>query len=182
MPNSLGAQVEGTTADNLADVGKPIKVGGRYNSSDQTYADGDRADLQTDVSGRLKTADVNTADGLFASAARTASANSADQTNRYARGVRLLLNISASSGTNEVLDVKVQTKDSVSGLYFDIPGAAFAQKTGTGASTLTIYPGIAETANETVSDVLPLNWRVVTTIGGTDTPTFTFSLGASLIR
>lgn len=117
---------------------------------------------------------------VFASAARTSTTNSTDQVNRFARGVRLHLNISAASGTTPTLDLKVQTKDAVSGTYIDLPGAAFAQKTTTGSDDLTIYPGVAETANETVSDVLSRTWRVVATIGGT-TPSFTFSVGAAYI-
>lgn len=41
--------------DNAVDVGHPMKVGGRYNVADQVYDDGDRADLQQDQGGRLKT-------------------------------------------------------------------------------------------------------------------------------
>lgn len=44
--------VTGNVADNAVDSGNPVKVGGRYNLSAQTYADGDRADLQMDVNGR----------------------------------------------------------------------------------------------------------------------------------
>ena len=53
-------------------------------------------------------------------------------------------------------------------------------QTITGTANLMLYPGVAETANVSVSDVLPKMWRVVATIGGT-TPSFTFSLGASVI-
>lgn len=114
-------------------------------------------------------------------AARTSTTNSADLTNLFARGVRLHLDIDAASGTTPTLDIKVQAKDSLSGNYFDIPGAAFTQKTAAGTDDLTVYPGVAETANETVSDVIPRTWRVVATIGGT-TPSFTFSVGASYVR
>ena len=117
---------------------------------------------------------------VFASAARTATANSGDLENRTARGVRLWLNITAASGTTPTLDIKLQWKDPLSGLYFDIPGANFPQKTGTGTDDLTVYPGIAETATEAISDVIPRGWRAVATIGGT-TPSFTFSLAGSYI-
>lgn len=117
---------------------------------------------------------------VLASAVRTSTANSDDQVNRFARGVRLYLDVTAASGTTPTLDVKVQTKDPVSSTYIDLPGAAFSQKTTTGSDDLTIYPGVAETANETVSDALSRTWRVVATIGGT-TPSFTFSVGAAYI-
>lgn len=117
----------------------------------------------------------------LASAERTATTNGGDLTNVFARGVRLHLNISAASGTNPTLDVKVQTKDSVSAAYVDLTGAAFAQKTTTGSDDLVIYPGIGETANRAVSDALSRTWRVVATIGGTN-PSFTFSVGAAYIQ
>ncbi len=44
--STRGSQVQGTSSDNLADVGKPVKVGGRYNATVPTYATGDRADSQ----------------------------------------------------------------------------------------------------------------------------------------
>lgn len=47
--------IQGTAADNAVAVGNPVLVGGFYNSSPPTYANGDVADLQVDVQGRLKT-------------------------------------------------------------------------------------------------------------------------------
>lgn len=44
----------GGVADNAADSGNPVKVGGKYNASTQTYADGDRCDDQHDVNGNKK--------------------------------------------------------------------------------------------------------------------------------
>lgn len=115
---------------------------------------------------------------MLASALRSASANSAEFTNDGHRGVRLFLDITAEDGT-VTLDVKLQVKDHVSGKWIDLPGAAFAQKSGTGHSVLTVYPGIAETANESVSDVLGKSFRAVATLGGTTS--MTFSLAAELI-
>lgn len=118
---------------------------------------------------------------VFGSAARTATANSDDIDNYAARGARCVLDITAASGTTPTLDVKLQSKDPISGKYVDLPGAAFAQKTATGTDDLTVYPGVAETANETVSDVLAGVWRAVATIGGT-TPSFTFTLGCGYVQ
>lgn len=47
-------QVQGTAADNAAAVGNPVRVGHKYNSSTQTYADGDAADFQADANGNSK--------------------------------------------------------------------------------------------------------------------------------
>jgi hypothetical protein len=46
-------QPNGNVADNAADSGNPVKVGGKYNLAAPTYGDGDRADLQVDVNGKL---------------------------------------------------------------------------------------------------------------------------------
>jgi len=116
-----------------------------------------------------------------AAAARTVTENSDDIKNLGFRGVTLYLDITAASGTTPTLDIKLQTKDPVSDGYVDMPGAAFAQKTGAGSDTLTVYPGVGETANRSVSDVLPEDWRIVSTIGGT-TPSFTYSIGAVYLR
>lgn len=118
---------------------------------------------------------------VFASAARTATASSADQFASVHRGVIFTLNISAASGTTPTLDVKIQMKDNVSGVYIDIPGAAFAQKTTTGTDSLVLYPGVTVTANRSVSTVLPSCFKAVATITGTS-PSFTFTLAADLIN
>ena len=123
---------------------------------------------------------LNKSVNVFASSARTATENSSDQTNDCARGVRLFLDITAASGSSPTLDVKVQTKDPVSGNYVALTGAAFAQQTGTATLDLAVYPGIGETANRAVSDVLSSVWRVVATYGGSS-PSFTFSVGAEYI-
>lgn len=118
---------------------------------------------------------------VFASAARTATANSnAETTPDGYKGVVLVLDITAASGTSPTLDVKIQRYDHAGAKWVDLVGGAFAQKTTTGTSDLTIYPGIAETANVSVSDVLSETWRAVATIAGT-TPSFTFTLGACYI-
>lgn len=116
---------------------------------------------------------------VLGSAARTASGNSGDMDHNKV-GIMLFLSITAASGTTPTLDVKLQAKDPTSGTYIDVPGAAFAQKTAAGTDSLVIYPGVAATANRSVSTVLPNLWRLVWTIGGT-TPSFTFSVGASVM-
>ena len=47
-------QVEGTVASGAADTGNPVKVGGRYNSTNPTVVDGQRTDLQTNARGALQ--------------------------------------------------------------------------------------------------------------------------------
>lgn len=81
----------------------------------------------------------------------------------HAKGVRLWLDV--TSHTAGTVDCKVQTKDHVSGKYIDMPSASFGQKTAAAHDDLVIFPGIAETANRSVSDVLTEDWRIVITLG-----------------
>lgn len=122
---------------------------------------------------------------VFTSAARGSGANNSSlmqmPADKAYRGVWLVLDVTAVSGTTPTLDVKLQRYDNVSNNYVDIPGAAFAQKSAANTSELVVYPGIAETANVSVSDVLTNKWRAVGTVGGSATPTVTFTLAGSYI-
>jgi len=68
------AAVTGTVADQDADSGNPVKVGGKYNATKPTYTDGDRADLQLGARGSL-IVEINTAGGT---SGITSSADNAD--------------------------------------------------------------------------------------------------------
>jgi len=116
---------------------------------------------------------------VHASAAKIATFN-IDQKQLHYKGAIFVLDITASSGSSEVMDIKLQYKDTLSGKFIDIPLAIFTQKTGIVSDVLTIYPGIAVVANESVNGVLPSEYRVVVTIGGT-TPSFTFTLSADYL-
>lgn len=117
---------------------------------------------------------------LLASAARTASGNTGKIENPAHKGVRFCLTIASRSGTSPTLDIKVQAVDKLGNAY-DMTGCSFAQKNAAGSDMLVIVPGIAASANKAVSDALPRIYQVVWTIGGTATPTFTFSLTAEYI-
>lgn len=100
---------------------------------------------------------------LFASASRVAATyNSEDQVTAFAKGVIVFLNITAITAGNVAL--KVQGRDIESGDYIDIPSASLANQSAAGLDMLTVYPGIAETANVSVSDRMPKYWRVVITV------------------
>ena len=119
---------------------------------------------------------------IFPSAARIATVSSADFGNDAWRGGVFTIDVTAASGTTPTLDVKLQSKDPASEKYSDVPDAAFAQiTTAAGLAVLVVYPGVTETANVSVSDIVPVVFKFVATITGT-TPSFTFSLGASLIK
>ena len=118
---------------------------------------------------------------IVSSAALGATAASTPVASHGARGIIIYMEITAVSGTSPTLDSKVQAYDALGDVWHDITGAAFAQKSGTGSDYLTIYPGIGETTNEAVSDVVPALIRVHNTIGGSSTPTVTFTLGGVFV-
>lgn len=119
---------------------------------------------------------------LFASAVRTIAGSpytgDAIET-KGRRGITVFLDVTANVGVF-TLDVKLQELDQATSTWIDIPGAAFAQKSGTGHDSLHIYPGIAETANRSVSDILPAQIRAHATLGGAGTSA-TFSVNAELL-
>ena len=134
--------------------------------------------------GNLGVADTANYNGvIFASAERNQTDDptgdgagiyvSADMHNVSARGLDLF--VDTTSSTAGTLTVKVQRKDPASGTYFDIAGATTVSINDPADVNLTIYPGIAETANISVSDTLGHIWRVHATVA---TAAVTFSVGA----
>lgn len=113
--------------------------------------------------------------------AKVATGNGATITNVGNKGVQILVNMGAVSGTTPTAVFKVQGSTDAGTNWYDIPGATTASITATGQYGITIYPGIAVTAGvattgttATASMVIPRTWRVVWTIGGT-TPSFTIT-------
>ena len=134
--------------------------------------------------GNLGAADTANYNGvIFASAERNETDNptgdgagvyvSADMHNINARGLDLFVD-TTSSGSGSLV-VKLQRKDPASGTYFDIAGATTGTINDPADVNLTVYPGIAETANVSVSDALGHIWRVHATV---TTAAVTFSVGA----
>ena len=120
---------------------------------------------------------VDTA-ALLTYTAAAAGTNGTDQTNYNARGVKLVIDITALTGVSPTLTVTVQGKDAASGKYYTILASTALAAVAT--TTLEIYPGIATAANATQGVTLPRVWRVITTITGT-TPAVTATVGASVI-
>ena len=97
---------------------------------------------------------------LLASAARTATISSADQTNYDAKGIIVVFDVTSVPGTDTV-QLKVQAKDPASGKYIDmVTGTA---ESAVGTYTYAVYPGIGD--KNTILDnyeelPLPRTWRV----------------------
>lgn len=120
---------------------------------------------------------VDTA-ALVTLSAAAASGNSADQVNYNGRGIKVVVNVTAITGTSPSIVVNIQGKDAASGTYYT--QLASAAITAVGATVLTLYPGLTAAANSVAADILPRTWRVSYTIAGT-TPAVTATVGASII-
>jgi len=127
----------------------------------------------------------NTEVTVLASATRTTSGASSDQTNFNARGVIVVVDITAVSGTfatGEGLKLWIAAKDGTSGKRFAI-SPVIGPYTASGLYHILIYPGTTDTAARITAEndiPLPRTWNVTYDITGTN-PSFTFSVGASYI-
>lgn len=117
---------------------------------------------------------------LFASAARTTLQQSADQSNPNARGVQIVLNVTAASGTGG-LTVTVVGKDPVSGTYYALNASPTAV-TATGTTVYELYPGDGAASGgvtQRTSGPLPRVWGIKVAVG--DASSYTYSIGVSTI-
>ena len=115
---------------------------------------------------------------LLTYTAAASGSNGTDQTNSNARGIKLVIDITAITGVTPALTVVLQGKDAASGKYYNIINSANLAAVAT--TVLEIYPGIVAVGNLAVNSTLPRVWRVNATISGT-TPAVTATVGASLI-
>jgi hypothetical protein len=113
--------------------------------------------------------------------AKVATGNGATIANVGNKGVQVLVNMGAVTGTAPTAVLKLQGSTDGGTSWYDIPGATTASLTATGLNGITVYPGAAVTAGvattgttAVASQVMPRTWRVVWTIGGT-TPSFTIT-------
>ena len=113
---------------------------------------------------------------LLASAARTATASSADQTNYNGRGALIVIDVTSITATPSLV-VTVEAKDALSGKYVTLLTSAAITTVST--VQLAVYPGVTAAANLAVSMILPRTWRV--TVTAADADSATYSVGASNI-
>jgi hypothetical protein len=101
---------------------------------------------------------------VFASASRGAATyNSSDYSPAAdIRGARVYLDVTVDGGGT--VDLTVQGKTPAGG-YYAIGGATTTQLGAVGNEELLIYPGVAETGNETVNDILPGEFRIEVVVG-----------------
>lgn len=103
---------------------------------------------------------------------------SADQENPSSRGVAVVVDITAKSGTIDVV-VTIQKKDRASGKYIDVLSSV--SLTGTGTTVYLVHPDLTTAANSIAKDILFEVWRVKIVSGAGSTPSFTATVGACLL-
>ena len=113
---------------------------------------------------------------MLASAARTASVNTADHTNHGARGIHVIIDVTSITSSPSVV-FTLQGLDTASGKYYDLLVSAAIVATGT--TVLKLYPGITPVANGAANDILPRAFRVE--VVHADTDSITYSLGFSAL-
>lgn len=118
----------------------------------------------------------NTNIELLASAARTASVNSADFVNYNAKGLHVIIDVTAITDTPSIT-VTIEGKDEVSGKYYTLLTSAAIVATGT--TILRIYPGLTAAANTIANDILPRTFRVSVT--NADADSITYSVAGNLV-
>jgi hypothetical protein len=122
--------------------------------------------MPQDDKGRYYEAEETRTTQQVASAARTATANGTAFDTADVDEITGTLDVTVVSGTNPTLDVILQTTADGTNYY---TVGAFTQKVATGAEA-RVFTGLGSLSR----------WRW--TIGGTGTPTFTFSVAAAMER
>lgn len=110
----------------------------------------------------------NTQNTLLASAARTVTTSSADQTNYNARGLHVVLDVT-SAGTGDIT-LTIEGKDGLSGKYYTL--LAGTNVTANSTNVYKVYPGLPATANVSANDIVPRTYRVTVTANNANTITY----------
>lgn len=111
---------------------------------------------------------------ILASAARTASVQGGDEKNYHAKGVIVVLDVTATNNAPSIV-LKIQGK--VAGKYYDIlEGAAV---TGISTNIYRVHPDLTDSPNLIAKDILPQDWRVTVTHDNDNS--ITYSIGYSTI-
>lgn len=113
---------------------------------------------------------------VFASAARTATENSTTIISPYT-GCNVVIDMTAVTATGDVT-FKLEGLDPLSGKYYTIIESASITTVST--VVLSVFGGVTEVANVSVSSGLPQNLRVVAT--HLNAVSMTYSVGINYLR
>lgn len=173
----------GTTWDRLqVDAMKNLKVSLRSSAGLEPTVTTPVSDTSFSSSGILGTAGLgygfngsswdrqrnNTQNTLLASAARTITTSSTDQTNYNSRGLHVVLDVT-SAGTGSIT-LTVEGKDSLSSKYYTL--LAGVAVTTNSTNVYKVYPGLPATANVSANDIVPRTYRVTVTANNANSVTY----------
>ena len=120
-----------------------------------------------------------TQSAIITHTAAATGVNGLDINNGYGRGILIFVDITALTGTAPTLTVTLQGKDPVSGKYYTILASTALAAVAT--TVLRVFPGLTAAANLIANDLLPPDFRFITTIGGT-TPAVTSTISYAVIE
>lgn len=112
----------------------------------------------------------------LASAARTASTNSADLVNYNHQGAHFIIDVTSVTDSPSITPT-IEGKCPVSGVYYTILTGSSINSVGT--TVLKVHPGIAGVANAAANDILPRIFRI--SVAHADTDSITYSVGVNLV-
>ena len=115
---------------------------------------------------------INRNEQVCALDAVTASTTNFDRSNWGARGIHLVIDVTARTSTS-TLTVTIQGKDPVSGKFYTILASTAISAVST--VVLKVYPGLTAAANLAANDVIPSEWRVVATVASAGAITATIA-------
>ncbi|MBI3948031.1 MAG: hypothetical protein HY321_19095 [Armatimonadetes bacterium] len=169
-PNGNPIQAKTSDADALVVAGNQILAAGLGHAYNGTTWDRWRGN--TDLT-------------LLASAARTATSLAPNQLNYNGRGLYVVLNVTATSGTGG-LTLRVWGMDPVTGFVIAMLSAT-AAVTATGRYIYLVYPGAISpgagggSPGVTQLSAIPLPRRWFVEVTHVDGSSYTYSVGASLV-
>lgn len=99
---------------------------------------------------------------LVAAAAQTINGN--DFTSMQNIGMKLVIDVTAISGTTPGVAFVIEGKDPTSGKYYTILSSAVISAVST--VVLNVFPGLTAVANLKADDIIPTVWRVKAVVTG----------------
>lgn len=114
---------------------------------------------------------------VYPSAARTATPTAAVVGCGYARGVQVVVDLTAFT-TAASLTVAIDSQDATSGKWYNLLTSAALSAVAT--TVLRVYPGLVAAAGLVANDVLAENLRITVTHGNANSTTY--SVSAHLIQ
>lgn len=114
---------------------------------------------------------------VYPSAARTATPAAVTYQCSYARGIQVVVDVTAV-GVTPTITVKIDSVDATSGKFYNLLTSAGISAVST--TVLRIYPGATVAAGLAANDCLAEAVRI--TVTHTDATTITYSVSAHLIQ